>query len=56
MVPGTVLSYTFVRVLKNNPANKLLLVLKSKEKILLLSSESRSSYESIYFTVNSSLC
>lgn len=46
LVPGTILSYLFVRVLKNNLANKLL-VLESEEKILLLSSKSCSSYESI---------
>ena len=48
MVPGTGLSYIFIRAVKNNPANKLLLALKTKEKILLFSSESCSSYESLF--------
>ena len=30
MIPGTILGYTFERVLKNNPENKLLFVLKTK--------------------------
>lgn len=46
MVPGNVLDYIFVRVLKNGLANKLLLVLKTEGKILTFSSES-CSYKSI---------
>lgn len=47
MGPGTVLGSIFVRELKNNPTNKLLLVLKTKGKIPTFSSKSFSSYESV---------
>lgn len=48
MVRGPMLGYISVGVLKNNPANKWLLVLKTKGKILtFFFSKSYSSYKSI---------